>query len=58
MQADLQNGNVGTNPDVVADGDWLADAVPLEALVQPHGVCFFHLAVALPAGFSRVLGSV
>jgi hypothetical protein len=34
----LQDGDVGTDPDVVADGDWLADAVPLEALVEPHGM--------------------
>ena len=36
---DLQDCYVGTDPDVVADGDWLADALPLEALVEPHGIC-------------------
>lgn len=48
---DLQNRHVGANPDVVADSHRLTDAVPLEALVEPHGICgmgFCHLAVFPP----------
>jgi hypothetical protein len=41
--ADLQDGDVGTDPNVVANRDWLADAVPLEALVEPHGICVFPI---------------
>lgn len=37
----LQDGYVGPNPDIVPDGDWLADAVPHQALVEPQRVCVF-----------------
>jgi hypothetical protein len=38
---DLQDGDVCADPDVVADGDGLADAVPHEALVEAQRVCFY-----------------
>jgi hypothetical protein len=46
MGADLQDGDIGPNPHIIANRDWLPDAVPLAALVQPHGICFTVLAVS------------
>lgn len=37
-----QNSNIAADPDIVADGDWLADAHALLALVEADGICGFR----------------
>lgn len=40
-EPDLQDGYVCADPDIVSNGNRLADAVPQEAFVEPHGVYNF-----------------